>query len=177
MIYRHKRNIIALFIVLTFLSGCTFGTQSTDPLTLNLKEGVDTIQVGTEWVDAGCETNGIACTRMVNYDVDNLTVGYYEVYYVATNATETSYILRGVNVVDIISPVITLFPGHDTVKVNSVWEDEGCSASDNYDSDVECGVLSSNLDLTTIGEYEVLYQATDDSGNETIKTRYVFVIN
>jgi hypothetical protein len=53
------------------------------------------------------------------------------------------------------------------------------SVSDNYDQNVEIIITSNNYknNAETIGEYTVVFSATDSSGNQTEKTLTVFVVD
>jgi len=52
---------------------------------------------------------------------------------------------------------VVLNAGDDIVGVNEEWEDAGCTLNINANYAIEMGILSSDLDLTTPGEYRVVY--------------------
>ena len=52
---------------------------------------------------------------------------------------------------------VALNPGYDIIGVNEEWIDEGCTLNINSDFSIEMGVDSSELDLSTPGEYIIHY--------------------
>jgi len=52
---------------------------------------------------------------------------------------------------------VVLNEGYDIIGVNEEWEDGGCTLNINADFAIEMEVYSNNLDLTTPGEYQVIY--------------------
>ncbi len=52
---------------------------------------------------------------------------------------------------------VVLNAGNDIVGVNEEWVDAGCTLNINANYAIEMGVLSSELDLTTPGEYRIVY--------------------
>ncbi len=167
-----KLSLLLLMLVVLTLTAC----KEELPLIASINPALDTIEVGETWVDSGCTSNGETCS-VVDDDVNTTAVGKYEVTYLAIKGEEEMYLKRIVTVVDVTKPHIILNPGIDTIQVNDTWVNTGCTATDNYDSEVDCVVFSNNIDNTTIGEYEVVYRSIDDSGNVQEMTRYVFVVN
>src|SRR5699024_9540375 len=127
----------------------------------------------------------------VSGDVDTSTVGEYEVVYTVSDAagneaTET----RIVNVVeaesngeeheqeDTVAPVIYLNGDNPMeLEVGSTYDEPGATAEDDVDGDVSDAIeVSGDVDTSTVGEYEVVYTVSDESGNEATETRIVNVI-
>ncbi len=52
---------------------------------------------------------------------------------------------------------IVLNPGYDIVGMDTTWIDEGCTLNINSSLSIEMEVYSNNVDLTTPGEYNVIY--------------------
>lgn len=52
----------------------------------------------------------------------------------------------------------------------------GAVATDDVDENVEV-IITGDLDLSVLGEYEIQYQATDSSGNSSILTRTITVVD
>jgi len=52
---------------------------------------------------------------------------------------------------------VVLNEGYDIIGVNEEWEDAGCTLNINADFAIEMEVLSNNVDITTPGEYQVVY--------------------
>jgi len=79
--------------------------------------------------------------------------------------------------VDDIPPVITI-DGGDFVAIaegTTSWNAPGATAVDNEDGDVTVSSDASGVDLTTEGEYQVIYTATDSNGNTSTAILTVFV--
>ena len=92
-------------------------------------------------------------------DVDKL--GSYTVDYQASFEDATASGTRTVKVVDTAAPQITLVtdPDHFTFP-NQPYEEEGFSATDNYDGDITDKVVAEQIDG------KVIYTVADSSGNE-----------
>lgn len=75
------------------------------------------------------------------------------------------------------APSLTL-NGEETIylKVNETYQEQGATATDNCDGDLTSQiVISGEVNTSTPGEYQVQYSITDQKGNQTSKTRKVFV--
>lgn len=77
---------------------------------------------------------------------------------------------------DTTAPVITL-NGESTIEiyVGDAFEDPGATVTDNTDTEIELTV-SGEVDVNTLGDYQLTYQATDSAGNATQQIRTVKVI-
>ena len=78
-------------------------------------------------------------------------------------------------VIDETSPVLKLNPGVDTINVGQNWIDSGIEVSDNGEDDYTLTV-SGNVNIDIPGSYIITYSATDSSGNISVLTRIVNVI-
>ena len=80
-------------------------------------------------------------------------------------ATEVT---RTVNVTDTTAPVITLV-GDAVVdlSVGDTYSESGATASDNVDGDISADVVigGDSVDTSTVGQYTVTYNVSDDAGN------------
>lgn len=101
-------------------------------------------------------------------EVDSHTLGTYEITYHAQGRGVSRTATRKVTVVDTQAPVITLetTPGKRTPP-GERYEEEGFSATDNYDGDLTAQVV------VTMGENTVIYEVSDSSGNRTQVTREI----
>ena len=72
--------------------------------------------------------------------------------------------------------VTELGAGFDIIGVNTTWVDEGCQLNINDETFQEMDVTSNAIDLTTLGEYQVLYGITYD-GEDYACVRIVKVID
>jgi hypothetical protein len=109
-------------------------------------------------------------------NVDTSVIDIYQIIYTYDFEEETYSIVRYVAVLDQTPPVLSLNPGIDTVSVNGTWLDAGVEVSDNSEGIVEISITGS-VDTSTIGTYEITYEATDSSGNTSSIIRYVNIIN
>jgi hypothetical protein len=147
-------------------------------LTIELLPGVDTVEVGSEFVDAGAlaflgETPQTV-TLQTN-TVDILLVGRYEIVYQAQAGGQIASITRVVDVIDTTPPVVALSPGLDTIVVDETWIDAGIIVSDN--SLLPCTIVIEGAVASDIaGEYQIIYVVTDAYGNITRVTRYINVV-
>lgn len=100
--------------------------------------------------------------------VDHAKVGTYQVIYRAEFEGTEKSTTRIVSVVDTVPPKIVLIsdPEHFTFP-NQPYEEEGYTASDNYDGDLTADVI------THAQSGKVIYSVTDSSGNETVVERKI----
>ncbi|MDD2181032.1 MAG: glycine-rich protein [Bacilli bacterium] len=107
--------------------------------------------------------------------IDTSILGEYQIrYFQIIEGTELS-IIRTVKIVDTTNPVL-IVPEDTTISDSQVATYdllEGVEVSDNSGEIIEIQVTS-NL-IAEVGEYEIIYKATDSSGNEIIKTRIITV--
>lgn len=162
----------------TTLAPTTIISTEDEELSIALNPGVDTVEVGTEFIDAGAtafyESTELTVTvSETTVDID--TVGLYYIMYQATHDEQTIEIIRFVIVIDSTPPVVSLNPGIDTIKVGDEWIDAGITAEDNYDETVSVTVLG-EVDTDTVGTYTITYLAFDEMGNTTTIRRIVDVI-
>ncbi len=86
-----------------------------------------------------------------------------------------------VKVKDTTPPVITLVGNSEiTIPVsNTEYKDAGATAKDIYDTDknltTKLEITSNNVNTSKVGDYTVVYTATDSRGNKSTKTRTVHV--
>ena len=106
----------------------------------------------------------VSVEGQVEYD----KVGLYEITYFAQNEKVTNTIGATVTIKDTQAPVITLVsdPEHYTSPV-AKYEEEGFTATDNYDGDITANVSSEEIDG------KVIYKVADSSGNETVVERTI----
>jgi hypothetical protein len=79
---------------------------------------------------------------------------------------------------DTTKPIIEL-NGEDAVYIElyQTYTELGATAYDNEDGDLSKYIaISNNLQITTLGKYNITYTVTDKSGNTAIKNRYVYII-
>lgn len=77
--------------------------------------------------------------------------------------------------IDTTPPVITLNGDNPmTIECGSEFTDPGTLATDDIDGNISVN-SSNDVNVTEVGTYEVIYTATDSSGNTSSETRTVFV--
>jgi hypothetical protein len=171
-----KKIIIALTLLLSiFLSSCQ--APSAEFIVIKLNQGIDTVEIGTTYVDPGATAKyglKVLTVSVISNTVDTNELGTYEIIYEATHNNFIKTMKRIVTVIDETPPVILLNPGIDTIYYDETWIDAGVLATDNSQGYVT--VTQTGSVLSTPGEYTITYQATDESGNVSIKVRYVNVI-
>lgn len=171
-----KHKLIPLLLIF-LLTGCSLFTQDTPKLFLN--PGIDTVEVNTEFIDAGAKARvGVQDIeiKVIESNVNINKLGSYKIIYEATYNNKTYAITRIVDVIDETPPTVTLKPGIDTVKIDYEWIDAGIEASDNSLEEITIEVKGF-VDSKTVGEYEIIYIATDSSNNKTSISRFVSVVN
>ncbi len=169
------------------LKTCTqaLGSDDTAPVITLLGDNPALVLVSSSYTDAGAtaldETDGDVTGSIVTANnVDVNTIGTYSVTYdvsdAAGNAATT--ITRTVNVIDDISPTITMLGNNpESVELGYTYSDAGASVSDNYDGDITADIITTNsVDVTAVGTYSVTYSVDDASGNSANESRTVTVI-
>ncbi|TYK66249.1 immunoglobulin-like domain-containing protein [Colwellia echini] len=112
-------------------------------------------------------------------EVDTNQVGSYTITYNATDVAGNSAtaVSRTVNVVDSVSPVITLTGDTEvTLTVGDTYEDEGATATDNADDNLTV-VVSGTVDPATAGTYTLTYNVSDASGNAAEALTRTVIVN
>lgn len=106
----------------------------------------------------------VSVEGQVEYD----KIGTYELTYSAKNEDVTNTISTTVSIKDTQAPVIELVsnPEHYTSPVGT-YEEEGFTATDNYDGDVTSNVVAEEKDG------KVFYTVADSSGNTTVVERTI----
>lgn len=124
------------------------------------------IKLNDEYNEKGAKVESVFKTTnsniVINGNVDVTKPGKYEIEYSAKKGIFTKKAKRVVEVVDDIAPVIELL-GTKEVNVcpNKEYEEEGYTATDNYDKDL------TNKVKTEIKEESIIYTVEDSSGNKT----------
>lgn len=115
---------------------------------------------------------------VVDNNIDENKIGSYEVKYSLQVKNRLINKVRKVNVVDNISPEITL-KGSDNIKLyeSSDYEEPGFIAFDNYDGDITKNVIVQNDIKEEVGDYKITYIVEDSSGNKTMVTRNVKILD
>ena len=83
----------------------------------------------------------------------------------------------GVAIPDVTVPVITIMGDNPVSIMQGVtYSDAGATASDDRDGSRPVTIVRNTVDTSAAGDYEIVYHASDTSGNEANATRVVKVI-
>ena len=182
-----KKYVIEIVIlsVAILLAGASLLLAIPDPVIVMNGEKSVTMDVNTEYRDAGAEVRfmlfDISGVLRTQNGVDTSRPGRYEVVYTAEYMLGTAREVRYVEVVDRVRPVVTLL-GEPEMRVEDISQfvDPGATAADNCDGDVTVRIARSHTDTVfTEGErrgeteYVFTYSVTDSSGNTAFATRTV----
>jgi hypothetical protein len=110
--------------------------------------------------------------------VDTSTVGNYTITYLAQDSVgNEANITRGVTVIDVTPPVLTLNgEANITLEQNANYSELGATALDAVDGNVSVNILG-NVNTSIVGNYTITYNAQDNVGNEANIIRSVTVID
>jgi hypothetical protein len=79
---------------------------------------------------------------------------------------------------DTEAPIITIYGNNPAyVPLGTAYNDLGAGVTDNVNDNLGVYIERNNVDTSQMGEYEVVYRATDGAGNTTVATRLVIVYN
>ncbi len=152
-------------------------------ITLNGEDEI-TLSVNHEYQELGFQVTDNVDTNLqdkvlITNNIDTTKIGEYQVNYEVKDLSNNKVNkTRTIKVVDDIAPIITLKGSKKiTVKVNNNYEDEGYTATDNYDLDVTKNVkVENNVDYSKIGTQYIKYYCYDSSNNYSEVFRTVEVI-
>lgn len=178
---------LSLMGALLFIGGCGDSTdESTDTSAPTIKLNGETdivLNVGDTYSDAGASVIDDISNNLqvvVTGSVDTSTPGTYVLTYTSSDeAGNTTSITRTITVnslPDTQAPELSIV-GDATVTliVGSAYSEEGATAVDDQDNDVEISI-NGDVDTDTIGTYTVNYTARDNAGNESTLSKTVIVI-
>ena len=182
-----KKVLLFIFVIITticLMSGIyIFYVANNVPpiIELNGKDTI-TINVGETYQDEGATSTYLDFDVTDKISVDNTLdinkTGTYKITYkvklkyIKLTSTE----VRTINVIDANSPIITLTKNEITIDQNTKYNEPGYKATDSYDGDLTDQVkIENKVDTKTPGEYKVIYQVQDSSGNTFETSRKVIV--
>ncbi len=151
--------------------------DTTPPQITIIGENNLSVEYGSYYRDAGATVDGNAHITSMD-KVDTKTLGEYNITYIATDsAGNSATAIRTVSVIDTTPPYIKILGKHIlSVEHNSTYIDEGATAIDTVDGDVDVTSIG-NVDTKTLGDYNITYRATDSAGNSATAIRKVSVID
>lgn len=179
---KRKKIVIAVYIIFAIIAigGITaFGLISSnrDVVEFNMSSTTQTLEYGDSFTAPDVKATGHGSffnkekknlEVISDGNVDETKLGSYVLTYSATYKDVTKKISITVNVVDTITPEINLVINPDSfTSPIAEYEEEGFTATDNYDGDITDKVVR------TPGDGVVNYTVVDSSGNETTVTRTI----
>ena len=171
----YRNTIIYLVIALILL---VINNYSYPELKLLGKKEIN-LSLNEKYTDPGYKIvpNNKKYKVVIDNNIDENKTGSYEVKYSLQVKNKIINKVRKVNVIDNISPEITL-KGSDNIKLyeSSDYEEPGFIAFDNYDGDITKNVIVQNDIKEEIGDYKITYIVEDSSGNKTMVTRNVKIL-
>ena len=145
-----------------------FNAGSLSDVTLEYGEEYKSPEVHAVYRTPLLNAKGTPVEVKIEGEVDTSHLGTYEITYSADYRGVAKTEKQKIEVVDTVAPVITLVsdPEHFTSPI-AAYEEEGYSATDNYDGDITDKVVSKEENGV------VTYTVADSSGNETTVTRTI----
>lgn len=134
------------------------------------------VEVGTTYSDDGAsaiDNSGELISVTSTSDLSIRILGTYHVTYTAQDSSGNiaTPIVRTVNIVDTIPPVITLNgDSHANIAINSEYNDDGVTVTDNYNTGL-VATVTGHVDTTTAGIYTLKYNVADSSGNTATEVK------
>ena len=172
----YRNSLIYLVIALILL---VINNYSYPELKLLGKKEIN-LSLNEKYIDPGYKIvpNNKKYKVVIDNNIDENKTGSYEVKYSLQVKNKIINKVRKVNVIDNISPEITL-KGSDNIKLyeSSDYEEPGFIAFDNYDGDITKNVIVQNDIKEEIGDYKITYIVEDSSGNKTMVTRNVKILD
>lgn len=144
------------------------------PVITLLGENPQIIEVGNPYNELGAVTDDGSSIAPNASQVDINRIGSYEVTYDASDGfNDAVQVIRTVNVVDTTKPVITLTGENpQTIELGNPYQELGAITDDGspvvYDA--------SNIDINSLGSYEVTYNSSDGINNADQVIRRVNVV-
>lgn len=117
-------------------------------------------------------TDKIKINNNIKEDIGNYKVTYsYQFFIYKIKKT------RKVTITDLTGPEITLKGDKElSITINTKYEEPGYEAIDKLDGDLTKNVIvTNNIDITKLGNYEVVYEVKDNAGNISKEIRRIKV--
>lgn len=175
-----KKRIKVIFLILVAV---IFVSLTTLYLLISIKLYGDKkmiLDYGEKYSEPGFKGSFISSNITKDIKVtDNIKkdIGTYYVKYKYKFLIFSKTIKREVEVKDLTGPKIELVgDGNYEVTINTEYVEPGYKALDNKDGDLTDKVkIVNNIDITTLGDYTIDYEVTDNAGNNSKVTRKVKV--
>jgi len=177
-IFKQKKIYIPT-IILLILWALWFLTHFLINFELNGSE-TTIINCGEEYIEKGAKASflGKELDVKIQDNINTSKLGDYVVYYKTRNTFGIMKSLkREVKVKDKTAPKISLKGENPKIlNLNEKYIEEGASAKDNLDGDLTSKMkITGNVNTTKYGEYQIMYEVSDNSGNSNSKIRKIIV--
>ena len=149
----------------------TTTVDNTPPVITLLGDDSITIEVFGEYEELGATAidnidGDVNASITISGEVNTNVLGIYTVTYTANDtAGNIASVVRTINVVDNIPPVIELIGDDKVIQLGDEYTDAGATVTDNYDETVELIIGGDVVDTNTVNTYVITYNAVDSSGN------------
>lgn len=178
-------GIIIIILVITLVNN-NKNNKNNDVYTFELVGPSEiNVSLNDSYVDIGYiardeDNNNIANLVNVSGNVDTTKVGTYKVVFVLTINDKNVTLERKVNVVKTDQLLTLMLNGSKnvTVRSNDVYEEEGFSAADSVEGDLNDIVQIANyIDYSTPGTYTIVYYVTNSKNITKAVYRTVNITN
>lgn len=178
-------GIIIIILVITLVNN-NKNNKNNDVYTFELVGPSEiNVSLNDSYVDIGYiardeDNNNIANLVNVSGNVDTTKVGTYKVVFVLTINDKNVTLERKVNVVKTDQLLTLMLNGSKnvTVRSNDIYEEEGYSAADSVEGDLNDIVQIANyIDYSTPGTYTIVYYVTNSKNITKAVYRTVNITN
>ncbi|MDD5569067.1 MAG: DUF5011 domain-containing protein, partial [Candidatus Pacebacteria bacterium] len=151
--------------------------DTTKPVITLLGDSEITIELNTPYTDAGATASdnydGDLTTSIATENpVDIAKVGDYTITYNVSDSSLNAAVevIRTVHVVDTTVPTIELIGDNpQVIEAGTAYAELGATVTDNYDAGLTAVIDASAVNTNAVGSYNVIYDATDSSGNKAVQ--------
>lgn len=175
-------GIIIIILVITLVksnkNNNVYTFELVGPSEINVSLNDSYVDIG--YIARDEDNNNIANLVNVSGNVDTTKVGTYKVVFVLTINDKNVTLERKVNVVKTDQLLTLMLNGSKnvTVRSNDVYEEEGYSAADSVEGDLNDVVQIANyIDYSTPGTYTIVYYVTNSKNITKAVYRTVNITN
>ena len=175
-------GVIIIILVIVLINNSknnnkyTFQLVGPEEMNVNLNDSY--IDIG--YIARDSKGNNLANLVSVDGGVDTTKIGSYKVTYTLTRNNKDITIERRVNVVKTNELLTLILKGNKTVNLKStdVYEEEGYSAVDSVEGDLNNSVSIANyVDYSTPGTYVIVYYVTNSKNITKVAYRTINITN
>jgi hypothetical protein len=143
---------------------------------VTLNASVDTIYVGTKYVDQGIEYNDLSTTTVQSLTTLNTEIpGVYTITYNVTDAYGNQRVVtRYIHVIENNQIDMYIAPALTTIRAGETFVAPECSAQLNGET-YTCSIDMESLNHLVVGDYEITFSVTI-SGRVYVRTLVIFVV-